>query len=54
VLPVIAVGLWGFISIVVGTIYPAYIQRFDVKPNEFTKSSRISTATSPRPVSRSG
>jgi len=37
VLPVIAVGLWGFISIVVGTIYPAYIQRFDVKPNEFTK-----------------
>jgi len=37
VLPVIAVGLWGFISIVVGTIYPAYIQRFQVKPNEFTK-----------------
>ena len=37
VLPVIAVGLWGFISIVVGTMYPAYIQRFDVKPNEFTK-----------------
>jgi uncharacterized membrane protein (UPF0182 family) len=37
VLPVIAVGLWGFISIVVGTIYPAYIQRFEVKPNEFTK-----------------
>jgi uncharacterized protein len=37
VLPVIAVGLWGFISIVVGTIYPAYIQRFSVKPNEFTK-----------------
>jgi uncharacterized protein len=37
VLPVIAVGLWGFISIVVGTFYPAYIQRFQVKPNEFTK-----------------
>jgi uncharacterized membrane protein (UPF0182 family) len=37
VLPVIAVGLWGFISIVVGTIYPAYIQRFEVSPNEFTK-----------------
>ncbi|HEX4493206.1 MAG TPA: UPF0182 family protein [Acidimicrobiia bacterium] len=37
VLPVIAVGLWGFISIVVGTAYPAYIQRFEVKPNEFTK-----------------
>jgi uncharacterized membrane protein (UPF0182 family) len=39
VLPVIAVGLWGFISIVVGTIYPAYIQRFSVKPNEFTKEA---------------
>ncbi len=39
VLPVIAVGLWGFISIVVGTIYPAYIQRFEVKPNEFTKEA---------------
>jgi len=34
VLPVIAVGLWGFISIVVGTIYPAAIQNFKVKPNE--------------------
>jgi uncharacterized protein len=37
VLPVIAVGLWGFISIVVGTIYPAVIQRTEVKPSEFTK-----------------
>ena len=26
VFPIIAVGLWGFISIVVGTIYPAFIQ----------------------------
>ena len=34
VLPVIAVGLWGFVSIVVGTIYPAAIQNFKVKPNE--------------------
>jgi uncharacterized protein len=37
VLPVIAVGLWGFISIVVGTLYPLYIQKVQVKPNEFTK-----------------
>lgn len=37
VLPVIAVGLWAFISLVVGTIYPAYIQRFQVQPNEFTR-----------------
>ncbi len=36
VFPIIAVGLWGFISIVVGTIYPAYIQRFRVQPNEFS------------------
>ncbi len=34
VLPIIAVGLWGFVSIVVGTIYPAAIQNFKVKPNE--------------------
>jgi uncharacterized membrane protein (UPF0182 family) len=35
VLPVIAVGLWAFVSLVVGTIYPAIIQNFKVKPNEF-------------------
>jgi hypothetical protein len=37
VFPIIAVGLWGFISIVVGTIYPAYIQRIQVQPNEFSR-----------------
>lgn len=36
VLPVIAVGLWGFVSIAVGTIYPAFIQNFKVKPNELS------------------
>jgi hypothetical protein len=35
VLPVIAVGLWAFVSLVVGTIYPALIQNFKVNPNEF-------------------
>jgi hypothetical protein len=35
VLPVIAVGLWAFVGIVVGTIYPAVIQNFKVEPNEF-------------------
>jgi uncharacterized membrane protein (UPF0182 family) len=35
VLPIIAVGLWGFVSIVIGTIYPAVIQQFRVGPNEF-------------------
>ena len=28
VLPILAVGLWGFVAVVVGTIYPAVIQRF--------------------------
>jgi len=37
VLPIIAVGLWGFVSIVVGTIYPAMVQQFRVKPNEYAK-----------------
>jgi uncharacterized membrane protein (UPF0182 family) len=40
VLPIIAVGLWGFVSIVVGTIYPALIQQFRVNPNEFAKERR--------------
>ena len=35
VFPIIAVGLWAFISIVVGTIYPAIIQRFVVQPNKY-------------------
>ncbi len=35
VLPVIAVGLWAFVSLVVGTIYPAVIQNLKVNPNEF-------------------
>jgi uncharacterized membrane protein (UPF0182 family) len=37
VFPVIAVGLWAFISLVVGTVYPAVIQRFVVQPNEFSR-----------------
>src|SRR3954452_16985046 len=37
VFPIIAVGLWGFISIVVGTISPAVIQRFVVQPNEYAR-----------------
>jgi uncharacterized membrane protein (UPF0182 family) len=34
VMPVIAVGLWAFVSLVVATIYPAFIQRFRVEPAE--------------------
>ena len=35
VLPIIAVGLWAFVSLVIGTIYPALIQQFKVGPNEY-------------------
>ncbi|HWC38230.1 MAG TPA: UPF0182 family protein [Acidimicrobiales bacterium] len=34
VLPVIGVGLWAFISVVVGAIYPAFIQTFKVQPSQ--------------------
>jgi uncharacterized membrane protein (UPF0182 family) len=37
VLPVIAVGLWALLSLIVGTIYPAVVQQFRVNPNEFQK-----------------
>ncbi len=33
-LPVIAVGLWGLVAVVAGTIYPATVQRFQVQPAE--------------------
>ena len=39
VLPVIAVGLWSFVSVVIGGIYPAAIQRFSVDPNELQKET---------------
>ncbi len=31
-LPVLAVGLWAFVALVIGAIYPAIIQRFKVAP----------------------
>ena len=37
VLPVIAVGLWALISVVVGAAYPATVQKFRVQPTESTK-----------------
>ena len=48
VLPVIAVGLWAFVAIVAGTIYPAFVQRFQVQPAESPKERRTSRATSTR------
>ena len=40
VLPVIAVGLWGFVSLVIGTVVPAIYQETAVKPNEQVKESK--------------
>ena len=38
-LPVLAVGLWAFVAIVVGGIYPAFVQRFQVEPNETVREA---------------
>ncbi|MEO6120587.1 MAG: UPF0182 family protein [Acidimicrobiales bacterium] len=37
VLPVIGVGLWAFISVVVGAVYPAFTQKFRVEPAEIRR-----------------
>ncbi len=37
VLPIVAVGLWGFVAVVAGAIYPEFIQRFSVVPAESVK-----------------
>ena len=54
VLPIIAVGLWSFVSVVIGGIYPTFIQKVRVEPNELQKESRTSPATSPPPGPPSG
>lgn len=37
VLPIVAVGLWGFVAVVAGAAYPEFIQRFMVVPAESVK-----------------
>jgi uncharacterized protein len=39
VLPGIAVGLWVLVAVVVGTAYPAFIQRFRVEPAESVREA---------------
>jgi uncharacterized protein len=39
VLPGIAVGLWMFVAVIVGTAYPAFIQRFRVEPAESVREA---------------
>ena len=41
VLPVLAVGLWAFVAIVMGSIYPAFVQRFRVDPNETSREAEF-------------
>ena len=36
-LPVIAVGLWALVGILAGAVYPAFIQKIKVEPNEADK-----------------
>src|SRR3546814_1125274 len=33
-LPILGVGLWALIAVVAGAIYPQFVQRFQVTPNE--------------------
>ena len=37
VLPIIGVGLWAFISVIVGAVYPAFTQKFRVEPAEIRR-----------------
>ncbi len=39
VLPVMAVGLWGFVQLVAGAAYPTFIQRVQVEPEESARES---------------
>ncbi len=54
VLPVIAVGLWAFTSVIIGAAYPAFVQKFRVEPNqpvrerEYIKRNIAATRTAMR------
>ena len=39
VLPVLAVGLWAFVALVMGNMYPSFVQRFMVDPNETAREA---------------
>jgi uncharacterized membrane protein (UPF0182 family) len=36
-LPIVAVGLWALVAVLAGAIYPQFVQRFQVTPNESQK-----------------
>ncbi len=37
--PIIAVGLWALVAVGVGSVYPAFVQRFRVEPSESTREA---------------
>ncbi len=39
-LPLAAIGIWIFISVVAGAVWPLFVQRFSVKPQELQRESR--------------
>jgi uncharacterized membrane protein (UPF0182 family) len=39
VMPALAVGLWAFVALVIGGIYPAFVQRVRVEPAESSKEA---------------
>ena len=41
ILPIIAVGLWAFVSIIMNNIYPFIIQRFQVEPAESRREETL-------------
>ena len=53
-LPIIAVGLWAFVAIVMGGIYPAFVQRFQVEPNETSREVEFTQRNIDATVKRSG
>ena len=48
-LPVLAVGLWAFVALVIGVIYPAILQALKVNPAQSTLERPTSSATSRPP-----
>ena len=40
-LPLTAVGLWGLVAVVAGSVYPALVQRFRVEPAESTREAEF-------------
>ena len=52
VLPIIAVGLWAFVSLVIGTIYPAAYQQFKVGPERVPGRGEVHRPQHPRHARR--